>query len=39
MLAYLDVIKVLAVGMLAMIPLVFLMKKPPKRKEGSPMGH
>src|SRR5215469_1584216 len=38
MLAYLDVIKVLAVGALLLFPLVFLMKRPPKGK-GAPMGH
>jgi DHA2 family multidrug resistance protein len=38
MLAYLDVIKVLAIAMLLLIPLVFLMKRPPKHK-GAPMGH
>jgi DHA2 family multidrug resistance protein len=38
MLAYLDVIKVLAVAMALLIPLVFLMKRPPKRK-GGPAGH
>jgi DHA2 family multidrug resistance protein len=38
MLAYLDVIKVLAVLMLLLIPLVFLMKRPPKGK-GAPAGH
>ena len=37
MLAYLDVIKVLAVIMMCLIPLVFLMKRPPKG--GRPMGH
>ncbi len=37
MLAYLDVIKVLAVAMLLLIPLVFLMKRPPKAKGGAPM--
>ena len=38
MLAYLDVIKVLAVAMLILIPLVFLMRRPPKGK-GRPAGH
>jgi DHA2 family multidrug resistance protein len=38
MLAYLDVIKVLAVAMLALIPLVFLMQRPRKGKSG-PVGH
>jgi MFS transporter, DHA2 family, multidrug resistance protein len=38
MLAYLDVIKVLAIAMLVLIPLVFLMKRPPKGKGGR-MGH
>ncbi|HEY3626888.1 MAG TPA: DHA2 family efflux MFS transporter permease subunit [Terracidiphilus sp.] len=38
MLAYLDVIKVLAVAALLLIPFVFLMKRPPKGK-GAPMGH
>jgi MFS transporter, DHA2 family, multidrug resistance protein len=37
MLAYLDVVKVLAVIMVLLIPLVFLMKRPPKG--GKPMGH
>jgi DHA2 family multidrug resistance protein len=37
MLAYLDVIKVLAVAMLILIPLVFLMRRPPKGK-GRPAG-
>jgi DHA2 family multidrug resistance protein len=37
MLAYLDVIKVLALAMVILIPLVFLMKKPPKAKGGAPM--
>ena len=37
MLAYLDVIKLLAVVMVLLIPLVFLMKRPPK--SGAPMGH
>jgi len=37
MLAYLDVIKVLALAMLFLIPLVFLMKKPPKAKGGAPI--
>ena len=37
-LAYLDVIKVLAIAMLLLIPLVFLMKRPPKGKSGR-MGH
>ncbi|HKF48664.1 MAG TPA: DHA2 family efflux MFS transporter permease subunit [Terracidiphilus sp.] len=37
MLAYLDVIKVLACLMVCLIPLVFLMKRPPKG--GGPMGH
>ena len=34
MLAYLDVIKVLALAMLFLIPLVFIMKRPPKSKGG-----
>ena len=38
MLAYLDVIKVLAIAMLVLIPLVFFMKRPPKGK-GVQMGH
>ena len=38
MLAYLDVIKVLAIAMLLLIPLVFLMRRPPQRK-GPPAGH
>jgi MFS transporter, DHA2 family, multidrug resistance protein len=38
MLAYLDAIKVLAVAMALLIPLVFLMKRPPKGK-GGPVGH
>ena len=38
MLAYLDVIKVLAIAMLLLIPLVFFMKRPPKGK-SAPMGH
>ncbi len=38
MLAYLDVIKVLAVAMALLIPLVFFMKRPPKGK-GGPAGH
>ena len=38
MLAYLDVIKVLAVTMFALIPLVFLMQRPRKGK-GGPVGH
>jgi len=38
MLAYLDVIKVLAVAMMVLIPLVFFMKRPPKRG-GGPIGH
>ena len=38
MLAYLDVIKVLAIAMLMLIPLVFLMRRPPRGK-GAPMGH
>jgi DHA2 family multidrug resistance protein len=37
MLAYLDVIKVLAVAMLCLIPLVFFMKRPPKAKGGAPV--
>jgi DHA2 family multidrug resistance protein len=37
MLAYLDVVKVLAVAMLCLIPLVFFMKRPPKSKGDSPM--
>ena len=36
MLAYLDVIKVLAVAMLVLIPLVFFMKRPAKGKGGAP---
>ena len=39
MLAYLDVIKVLAIAALLLIPFVFLMKRPPKSKGGAPMGH
>ena len=39
MLAYLDVIKVLAIAMLLLIPLVFFMRRPPKHKGGAPMGH
>jgi MFS transporter, DHA2 family, multidrug resistance protein len=39
MLAYLDVIKVLAIGALILIPFIFLMKRPPKRQGGAPMGH
>jgi DHA2 family multidrug resistance protein len=35
MLAYLDVIKVLAIAMLLLIPLVFFMKRPPKGKGGA----
>jgi DHA2 family multidrug resistance protein len=38
MLAYLDVIKVLAVLMVVLIPLVFFMKRPPKGRGGS-VGH
>ncbi len=38
MLAYLDVIKVLAIAMVVLIPLVFLMKRPPRGK-GGPVGH
>jgi MFS transporter, DHA2 family, multidrug resistance protein len=38
MLAYLDVIKVLAVLMVVLIPLVFFMKRPPKGR-GGPVGH
>ena len=38
MLAYLDVIKVLAIAMLVLIPLVFFMKRPPKGKRGQ-VGH
>jgi len=37
MLAYLDVVRVLAVAMLVLIPLVFLMKRPPKSKDSAPM--
>jgi DHA2 family multidrug resistance protein len=37
MLAYLDVVKVLAVAMLCLIPLVFFMKRPPKAKGGAPV--
>jgi DHA2 family multidrug resistance protein len=37
MLAYLDVVKVLALAMLLLIPLVFLMKRPPKAKGNAPM--
>jgi DHA2 family multidrug resistance protein len=37
MLAYLDVIKVLAVAMLLLIPLVFLMRRPPKSKGAAPI--
>jgi MFS transporter, DHA2 family, multidrug resistance protein len=37
MLAYLDVVKVLAVAMLCLIPLVFFMKRPPKSKGDTPM--
>jgi hypothetical protein len=33
----LDVIKVLALAMLCLIPLVFLMKRPPKSKGAAPM--
>ena len=36
MLAYLDVIKVLAVAMVLLIPLVFFMKRPPKGKGAGP---
>jgi DHA2 family multidrug resistance protein len=38
MLSYLDVIKALAIAVLFLIPLVFLMKKPPKGS-GGPRGH
>jgi DHA2 family multidrug resistance protein len=38
MLAYLDVIKVLAIALLLLIPLVFLMRRPAKGKGGA-MGH
>jgi DHA2 family multidrug resistance protein len=37
MLAYLDVIKVLAVAMVCLIPLVFFMKRPPKAKGSTPV--
>jgi DHA2 family multidrug resistance protein len=37
MLAYLDVIKMLAIAMVLAIPLVFLMQRP--KKGGGPMGH
>jgi DHA2 family multidrug resistance protein len=37
MLAYLDVIKLLAIAMVAAIPLVFLMKRP--KKGAAPVGH
>jgi hypothetical protein len=37
MLAYLDVIKMLAIAMLIAIPLVFLMQKP--KKGARPGGH
>jgi len=37
MLAYLDVIKLLAIAMVLAIPLVFLMQRP--KKGGGPMGH
>ena len=37
MLAYLDVIKCLAIGMVVAIPLVFLMQRP--KKGAMPMGH
>jgi DHA2 family multidrug resistance protein len=37
MLAYLDVIKLLAIAMLVAIPLVFLMQRP--RKGAAPAGH
>ncbi len=37
MLAYLDVIKVLAVAMILLIPLVFFMKRPPKSKGAAPI--
>jgi hypothetical protein len=37
MLAYLDVIKMLAIAMVLAIPLVFLMKRPPKG--AGPGGH
>ncbi len=37
MLAYLDVIKVLALAMVVLIPLVFFMKRPPKNKGGAPI--
>jgi DHA2 family multidrug resistance protein len=36
MLAYLDVIKVLAIAMVVLIPLVFLMKRPVKGKSQAP---
>ncbi len=37
MLAYLDVIKILALAMVIAIPLVFLMRRPPKMKGGAPI--
>jgi DHA2 family multidrug resistance protein len=37
MLAYLDVIKMLAIAMVLAIPLVFLMQRP--KRGGAPMGH
>jgi hypothetical protein len=37
MLAYLDVIKLLAIAMVLAIPLVFLMQRP--KKGGGPIGH
>ena len=37
MLAYLDVIKLLAIAMLLAVPLAFLMQRP--KKGGGPMGH
>jgi DHA2 family multidrug resistance protein len=37
MLAYLDVIKLLAIAMVVAIPFVFLMQRP--KKGGAPMGH
>jgi hypothetical protein len=37
MLAYLDVIKLLAIAMALAIPLVFLMQRP--KKGGGPVGH
>jgi len=38
MLAYLDVIKILAIAMLCLIPLVFIMQRPAKGR-GGPVGH